>query len=430
VTRAAGLLILTVLLAAGCGGAKPGAQQVSSDPLSDKFGQHETAVEPDSLAAGGTVVAVFQVGRSVRAGASATGYATSTDGGKSWQSGLLPGLTVNQPERGRFNGASDPVLAHDDAHDSWLAASLALRRTRVGFVISLLVNRSRDGKDWSEPVVVFAGQEGTFPDKDWVTCGGGRCYALWTLHTGTEDLFATSTSSDGGATWSKVRTLPFTGFGYQPLVHSDGTITLVYLAGDEENGARVEARQSSDGLATLSEPTVIGTIRSKPILSARTGVLPAAESRADGQAFAVWRDCRFRPSCAHEGIVLSSSADSVHWSAPRPVPTPRDADAILPAVAVSQSHVAVLYTVLRRREVATYVVASANDGRTWSAPHELSKPTPLAWFPKAGPVRFLGDYDGASYLSDGRVVGVFANAAEPDGAQFRQGIYAAVADTP
>ena len=52
---------------------------------------HQTEVEPDTFANGSTIVAAYQVGRIYDGGACAIGFATSTNNGASWTSGLLPG---------------------------------------------------------------------------------------------------------------------------------------------------------------------------------------------------------------------------------------------------------------------------------------------------------------------------------------------------
>src|ERR687892_243615 len=100
-------------LAGAAAAAVPPAQQISLDPFTDTLGQHETAVEPDSFSFGDTVVAVFQVGRIVSGGATGIGWATSTDGGRTWRSGLLPALTIHQSPAGRLTRVSDPVIAYD-----------------------------------------------------------------------------------------------------------------------------------------------------------------------------------------------------------------------------------------------------------------------------------------------------------------------------
>src|ERR1051326_7107356 len=54
---------------------------------------HHTEVEPDSFSNGSTIVAAYQVGRIFDGGACAAGFATSTNNGASWTTGLLPGIT-------------------------------------------------------------------------------------------------------------------------------------------------------------------------------------------------------------------------------------------------------------------------------------------------------------------------------------------------
>ncbi len=65
--------------------------QLSSDPFTNSTSQHRTEVEPDTFAFGSTIVSAFQVGRFFNGGASDIGFATSTNGGKSFTSGFLPG---------------------------------------------------------------------------------------------------------------------------------------------------------------------------------------------------------------------------------------------------------------------------------------------------------------------------------------------------
>src|SRR4051794_23878304 len=95
-------------------------RRIFVDPTDGTWSQHATVVEPDSAAAGSTVVAVFQAGRrQPGGGAAAIGFSTSTDAGRTWRSGPLPGV------RGSATGfVSDPTVVHDSVHGTWLAASL------------------------------------------------------------------------------------------------------------------------------------------------------------------------------------------------------------------------------------------------------------------------------------------------------------------
>ena len=80
------------------------SRQLSRDALRLSGAQHETQVEPDSLAVGSTIVTAFQSGRLIEGGAAGIGWATSTDAGQSWRAGFLERVT---------DRASDPVVAYD-----------------------------------------------------------------------------------------------------------------------------------------------------------------------------------------------------------------------------------------------------------------------------------------------------------------------------
>src|SRR6266852_6145995 len=78
----------------GAAGVDAGTVQVSTDPFTNAGSQHMTEVEPQIFANGSTIVAVFQQGRIFGGGSSDIGFATSLDGGVTWQQGSLPGLTI------------------------------------------------------------------------------------------------------------------------------------------------------------------------------------------------------------------------------------------------------------------------------------------------------------------------------------------------
>src|ERR687888_56166 len=84
--------------------------QLSTDPFTNTTSQHQTEVEPDSFAAGSTIVAVTQVGRFTNGGASDIGFATSVNGGGSWMSGFLTGITPFTNPPGSFARVSDPSV--------------------------------------------------------------------------------------------------------------------------------------------------------------------------------------------------------------------------------------------------------------------------------------------------------------------------------
>lgn len=433
---AAAVVLLPALAAAAVGPAR----QISVDPIAVGPGQHETAVEPDSISVGNTIVSAFQVGRFPTGGASGIGWATSHDGGRTWSSGLLPALTVAATPPGTFSRASDPAVAYDGVHGVFLANVLALRDVgRTDPASSLVVSRSVDGLSWSAPVVV-APDEGRFAhDKNWIVCDNGtasrfagRCYVAW---AGDGFALGLATSADGGLTWSRAAFTAVRGSGWQPLVRSDGTLVIVYETEDA-----IAAVRSTDGGASFAAPVTVSALRSSRVPGMRAPPLPSAEIDAAGRIFVSWHDCRFRDGCAPNDIVLASSPDGRRWSRTSRVPTSPELDGLdhfVPGLAVDAStrggtaRLALAFTVLTPRgcteqtcRVQPYFVSSSTAGRTWSAPEALASAQPLSAYPPTAGGRFLGDYISTSFAAGGVAVPVFAAAAAPFDGRFHQGVFA------
>jgi len=98
--------------------------RLSTDTFTNASSQHATEVEPGTFAFGSTIVSAFQVGRIFSGGGADIGFSTSTDGGTTWTSGFLPGITTFQ-SGGTSTAASDASVAFDAAHNVWIIASLA-----------------------------------------------------------------------------------------------------------------------------------------------------------------------------------------------------------------------------------------------------------------------------------------------------------------
>ncbi|MDX6408214.1 MAG: hypothetical protein QOE13_1285 [Gaiellaceae bacterium] len=421
-------------------------KQISVDPLTDTVGQHQSAVEPDSAANGSTVVSAFQIGRSTTGAASAIGWATSSDGGRTWRNGTLPGVTSNQSKPGPFVRVSDPVVAYDRVHRAWIVSMLALAKAGPsGVSSSILTSRSADGLQWEAPVVVKKAEQDTGQDKDWISCDNGHgsrraghCYVVWTIPGFKADRLAVVESSNGGRTWSPQRDFPIDGFAFVPLIRPNGAVTLVY----RRSHARIlEARTSVDGLRRFSRPARIATFRAKTVPAVRVDVFPSAEIAADGREYVLWQDCRFRPGCGVNSLVISTSATGARWTRPRLVQTGAALtrlEHILPTVAIDAStrgtrtRLAVMFYYLSPsgcvRDSCTttaYLMFSGNGGRSWSQPLNLAGPLPLTWFPSTFGTRFLGDYMAMSFVPGGTAVPLYAAATAPSGGQFHQGIFAA-----
>src|SRR5205823_2822055 len=118
VVAALGLAVLVPLSAS----AQPASRgtlvrltQVSHDGCASPLSYHASQVEPMIASHGTTIVATFQVGRVYDGGSCDIGWATSTDGGLTWQTGLLP-LTIFGGQAttgaGPLTRASDPSVAY------------------------------------------------------------------------------------------------------------------------------------------------------------------------------------------------------------------------------------------------------------------------------------------------------------------------------
>jgi len=454
-TMAVGFLALCTLTLAGCGGSSsflssppvqtppgdpvgPNLTQLSSDPYTVAPGQHATEVEPHVLANGNTLVAAFQAGRIAPGGATAIGWATSTDGGTTWTHGFLPGLTTGEGS-GPYDAASDPAVAYDAKHGIWLIATLPIS-SKVQ-VPAVTVSRSTDGLTWQNPV--SADPTAVSSDKDWIVCDSwpgsphyGNCYLQWDDPVN-QDVILMSTSSDGGLTWGVATPTAnlAEGIGGEPLVQPNGTVVVPI------GTSVMSAFISSDGGLSWTAPVTIANLQSHGDAGGiRSGPLPSAAVDGAGTVWVVWEDCRFRTGCSTNDLVYSTSTDGANWSAVTRIPidnTSSTVDHFLPGIGIdpatsgATAHVAVHYyyypqsncTVSTCQLLVGYI-ASANGGSTWNAPVALSGPMELGWLPNSQNGLMVGDYI-ATAFTNGVPHGVFAVAKANSGTAFSEAMYTA-----
>jgi hypothetical protein len=443
--QAATLLgILVIATACGSGPNSQPAQQttppsipltqLSKDTFTNPGSQHATEVEVSALAVGSTIVSAFQVGRIFSGGASDIGFATSTNGGGSWTNGFLPGITIYQ--QGTFSAASDPVVAFDAAHATWMISSLTIAN-----VDQVAVSRSADGLVWGDPIIVSTTPES---DKNWITCDNttaspfyGHCYVEWD-DPGAKNVIWMSTSTDGGLTWSPaLNTVDLAaGIGGQPVVQPSGTVIVPI---ENATGDGMLAFTSTDGGKSWKASTTISSITDHLVAAnLRTSALPSAAIDAAGTVYAIWQDCRFRTGCSSNDLVMSTSGDGTTWTTPTRIPIDAitsTVDHFIPGLAVesatsgSTAHLALTYYYYSTANcdistcaLYTGFISSADGGNTWTSPTTLAGPMSPAWLPNTFAGLMVGDYVATAY-SGGKAFAIFAAAQANSGTIFDEPIY-------
>lgn len=417
--------------------------KISSDPYKNLDSNHKTQVEPDTLAFGNTVVSAFQVGRFFDGGATNIGFATSPNGGATWVHGFLPGTTDNATPKGPYHRTSDASVAYDAKHKVWIISYLAF--TNPAGPVDVLVSRSTDGGfTWHTPVVVNS--TGNFNDKNWSVCDTtasspfyGNCYTEFD-NASKLNLVQMSTSTDGGVTWGAAKTTPDNTcvIGGQPLVQPNGTV-IVPIDDCLENA--VLSFRSTNGGKTWSRSVLAaqllndghpGTIRAPS--------LPTAEIDKSGRVYVVWSDCRFENFCnapiGTNDLVLISSADGIHWTLPKRIPTNpvgTGADNFIPGLAVdrntsgSSAHLGLAYyyypnsncsatatTTTPACQLNVGFISSTNGGASWSLAKQLAGPMALTWLPLTTQGFMVADYISTSIVpGDNDATPVFEVAFPP-----------------
>jgi len=428
----------------GAASVDAGTVQVSTDPFTNAGSQHMTEVEPQIFANGSTIVAVFQQGRIFGGGSSDIGFATSLDGGATWQQGSLPGLTIWVGGT-RYQSVSDPSLSYNAAFGLWEVVSLPVGNgTREVFL-----SRSADGLNWDDPITVYQAFSGSF-DKTWMTCDNwptspffGNCYIEWD-DVGSGGVILMTTSSDGGATWgTPVATSGrASGLGGQPLSQPSGRVLVPYA----NFGGNIRAFFSDDGGNSWGAPVAVANVNEHNVAGGiRDADLPSAAIDGDGTIYVVWGDCRFRTACHSNDIVITSSADGETWSPVTRIPiddVSSNADHFLPGLGADRNSFApnvglavVFYYYPQAScsvstcQLTVGFITSSDGGQSWTDPVDVGGPMLVNWIANTSSGRMVGDYFSAFYTDDGVPHPIFGNATPPLG-MFFQSMFSTCADCP
>ena len=428
--------------------AQSSLARISVDTFTNSDSTHKTEVEPDTFAWGNTIVSAFHVGRRPSTtgwGSADIGFSTSTDGGKTWHYGNLPGLTVNY-QGGTYGAAADPSVAYDAKHGQWLISTLPLAGLSCCSAIGdVAVSRSTDGLTWGNPILI---DKTHLDDKNWTVCDNtltspfyGNCYTEWDQAFGSGDVLM-SVSSDGGLTWGPG--IPSSdhagGLGGEPVVQPNGTVVVPF------EGGGIDVFRSTDGGKTWGRSQAIATINSHFVAGGlRDPNLPSSAIDGAGKVFVAWSDCRFRSGCNSNDIVMSTSTDGKTWSAVTRIPidaTTSTVDHFIPGIGVdpatsgSTAHITVVYyyyptsnCTASTCQLDVGFVTSSDGGATWTAGKKIAGPMKLAWLPVSDNGPMVADYIGVSYVN-GNPFGVFANALAPTGATLHESMYTTKAPLP
>jgi hypothetical protein len=372
-------------------GADDVAGQIARDPSGQRTVFLNSEVEPwvdVNPTNADNIVAFWQQDRWSDGGSRGLVAGVSTNGGTTWTSVVIPGITLCSG--GRFQRATDPWLSFapdGTLHQISLALDIDPPANRPGGNghNALLVSRSADGGlHWTAPITIIEDENPRFlNDKQSITADptdSHLVYAVWDrLQSSTGNIINPervpgdlsfkgaamfSRTTDGGVTWEPARIVYDPGaisqtIGNQIVVTPDGTLVAFFdeiLGASNRAGAgpfNLSLKRSFDkGVTFLPKD---GPIRANKLLP--QGVVTPDQHRAvrdgailfdvavdarNGNLYAVWQDSRFS-GFRFDEVAFSMSVDGgLTWSAPTKANrTPGNAlnplrqQAFLPSVAVT-----------------------------------------------------------------------------------------------
>jgi hypothetical protein len=429
---ASALAAIAALVVTVVAGANVALTQIAVDPFLNASSQHKTIVEPDTFSAGTTIVAAGQFGRFNDGGASDIGFATSTNSGSTWSSGVMPGITTYSSPPGPYSRVSDPSVAFDAKHNVWLVSSLALTDPGPNGAAVIVSRSTTGGLSWTNPVTIAAAGSGQDFDKNWSVCDNtatspfyGSCYTQWD-DFGHGNLLKIAYSRDGGLTWTLGKTPRAGIIGGQPVVQPNGSVVVPL---DNASETALGYTISTNGGVNFGQALTITSITAfADPGNIRSGPLPSAEIDGAGKVFVVWEDCRFRSDCSANDLVYVTSTNGTTWSAVQRIPidaVTSSADYFIPGVAVDKStsgataRVSVAYYFYPNKsctvatcQLSVGYISSTNGGASWGAATQLAGPMTMSWIPNTTQGRMVGDYISSSYAG-GTAHPVFAVANPP-----------------
>jgi hypothetical protein len=249
-----------------------------------------------------------------------------------------------------------------------------------------------------------------------------------------------STSIDGGLNWGTALDTVGDAAGYagQPLVQPNGRVVVPILSSD---ASAILSFASSDGGATWSKPTEISPVTDHPVAAGlRAEPIPSAEIDDSGKIYLIWQDCRFRPGCTSNDLVIATTTEVGYpsWSTVSRVPidpVSSGVDHFIPGLAVDASTsgataaLALTYYYYPEAgcswdacQLGVGFISSGDGGTSWSPSTQIAGPMSLSWLPDTTHGLMVGDYISTSF-SAGVPHSFFALALAPNGGSLNEAIY-------
>ena len=385
-------------------------------------------------------------------GVPTSAFYRSTNNGKTWAGGYLPGFDTLSPPR---TSSGDPSLSYGPRRCASGAFSFG-----CGVVIyygsladpvsefageQVTVSRSYDdGHTWANPVYATnTDNKSNFDDHDWIAVDTspasphfGRVYVFWAVFcnkcSGNGNVkLDMAHSDDEGRTWaaavqvSAVANNSAQGFREtgQMTVSSTGTVEAFWTenADSKQVPSLQVAAVSTDGGQTFSAPITIAQVTDYPLtgtpfdavdlfnrvpgMSARVDCYPhPAADPSSARVYVVW--CDF--SNGHGTVRGAVSSDGVHWTSLGTVASLAGRNAFFPQAAVSSAGtVSVTFDALTQpppddefqtgvQTYDNYYVESSTGGASFTAPLRVSTASsnPDGSSYNNPEEQFIGDYIG------------------------------------